>query len=96
MELSRDGISVEVDEGRGVISSVRDPLERGGANYLAGKAVAYRSELGAEDLFLGDVVIRTWFAGLWALAPRRGPAIYARLPLWKRPPRLGGRVPCHT
>lgn len=62
-----DGIAVEIDVARGVVRSIRDPMEQGGANYLADNSVTYRSELGAEELFLGDVVVRTWEGGSWAL-----------------------------
>ena len=67
MELRSHDIHVEIDTDRGVITSIRDPMEHGGANYLADKPVQYRSDLGSEDLFLGDVIMRTWDAGSWAL-----------------------------
>ena len=67
MELRSHDIHVEIDTDRGVITSIRDPMEQGGANYLADKPVQYRSDLGSEDLFLGDVIMRTWDAGSWAL-----------------------------
>ena len=67
MELRSHDIHVEIDTDRGVITSIRDPMEQGGANYLADKPVQYRSDLGSGTCSSATSSSRTWDAGFWAL-----------------------------
>ena len=65
-ELDSGSLAAGIDPDRGVLRSVRDTDGPPGLDYLGGPA-PFPSDLGTEELWTGDLVLRVWDGHGWRL-----------------------------